>query len=51
MNGFLIGAVAAVALATLTYFGLQYGTVTTAARYSVDSVQFGGVPPDKSIGD
>lgn len=51
MSGFLIGAVAAVALAALTWFGLQYGTVTTAARYSVETIQFGDVPPDERIGE
>lgn len=51
MSGFLIGAVAAFALAALTYFGLQYGTVTTAARYSVETIPFGGVSPDKDIGE
>lgn len=41
MKGLMIGAVAALALARLTYFGLEVGAVTTAARYSVQSVQFG----------
>lgn len=41
MKGFIIGTVAAFALVTLTYLGLQFGSVTTAERYSVPTVQFG----------
>lgn len=40
MKGFMIGTAAAFALATLTYLGLQFGFVTTAAKYTVPSVQF-----------
>lgn len=37
MKGFMIGAVTAFVLAMLTYFGLQFGTVSTVAQYTVQS--------------
>ncbi len=46
MKGFMIGTVATFALATLTYFGLQFGSVTTAAQYTV---QFGNVSSIESV--
>lgn len=39
MTAFITGAFAAIALATLTYFAMQAGTVTTVERFAGPNVQ------------
>ena len=41
MKAFMTGVLAVTGLAIMTFFAMKLGTVTTSARYSVPSVQFG----------